>query len=294
MTKLSESQRGDHRDHVALGILFTVSATLVIALLDVTVKFLTVRYPVVELAFARFAMQFILGWSLLHRESPRRLLRSKKPALQLIRAACVLGTILFFMLALRYLPVADLTAVAFAYPLLVAVLARPILGEVVGAHRIVALVIGFCGICLILKPTGGLLQPEVIYPLLGAGCLALGQLATRRLRHEDPPGLTLIYPAFAGLLIVSPFAWTQWQAPSAQHAVLFLTMGALGTLVHYLTIKAHRWAPASTVASYQYVHIIFALILGYLAFHDLPDLLTIAGATIIVASGLWVYSRERS
>lgn len=206
----------------------------------------------------------------------------------------MLGTTAFNFLALKYLRLDQTITITFLTPLLVALLAGPLLGEWVGWRRMVAIVVGFLGILVAVHPGLGSINPAILYSVLAMLCYAGFMLITRRIAHYDPPFVTLFYSMLVGAVGLAPFAVRDWVSPtSALDVVLLFALGVFGGLGHFLFIHAYRLAPASHVAPFVYFQLLYMVAIGFLVFGDVPDGWTILGAGIVVASGIYLFHRER-
>ena len=222
------------------------------------------------------------------------LVRTRKPWHQALRSLFLLGSTAFNFGALAYLRLDQALSIQFMTPLLVALLAGPVLGEWVGWRRMVAILAGFCGILVAIRPGFASVHPAVF---LSFGCVisyALFTLSTRHLSAFDPPEVTLFLSLFAGAILFAPLALVDWVWPADGFTwALLVMLGAFGGAGHYLFILAYRSAPASSLAPFVYAQLVAATAIGYVVFSDLPDGWTIAGAVIIIASGLYLVHRER-
>jgi len=274
------------------GILWMLLTTLLFVSLDATAKYLVARYPVVEVVWARFVFHMLFVVMVL---APRLklYLRSRRPGLQLLRSVLLLACTLLFFSGVGLLPLADASAIMFTSPILLTVLAIPLLGEQVGPRRWAAVIVGFAGALIVVRPGLGVMGTGAALLLGAALCNALYQLATRKLRAADAPLTTLLYTALAGTVLLSavvPFAWV---APQPAHWPLFALMGLFGGAGHFTLIKAFQRAPAAVVAPFSYASLVWATGLGFVVFGDLPDLWTVTGAAIIAGGGLYILHRER-
>jgi drug/metabolite transporter (DMT)-like permease len=178
-------------------------------------------------------------------------------------------------------------------PLIVTALSVPLLGEKVGARRWSAIAVAFLGVLVILRPGPGVIYPGALLALLCAFMFAFYQVFTRMVGRDDGPAVTLFYTALIGVLglsAIGPFFWT-W--PDATGWALFGLVSMLGASGHFLLIHALRLAPASSLQPFSYSMLVWATIVGFLFFDTLPDVLTVLGALVIAASGLYAFARER-
>jgi drug/metabolite transporter (DMT)-like permease len=180
-------------------------------------------------------------------------------------------------------------------PLLVALLAGPLLGEWVGWRRLIAVFTGFIGVLIVVHPGVGELHPAFLFAFGSMLAYAFFMLLTRFLAGHDAPLVMLFYSVLPGALILAPFAIWQWVWPQTLGQWLILGMlGVLGGTGHYLFIHAYRLAPASSVAPFIYMQLLTMVMFGFAVFGDLPDGWTLVGAGVIVASGIYLLHRERT
>lgn len=276
-----------------LGIVLMIAAMFCMAAMDATGKYLTQDYAIAQILWLRFGLFFLLGWALAARAGGlRRAFRSPQPWRQLIRSAVLLAEIFTFIYAFKFLPLADVHAVAACSPLLATALAVPLLGEKVGPWRWGAIAVGFVGVLLIVRPGEGVFDGLALLPLLGALLWAVYQILTRAVA-DDGPETTVLYTAALGFgfwSLSGPFVWTP---PDAQGWVLLFLTGLLGAVGHLLLIVAARMAEMSLLQAFAYFLPVWATLLGFLVFDEWPDLLTIVGAVVVVGSGLFAIWRER-
>ncbi len=277
---------------VAIGLI--CCAVLFFALLDTSAKWLSGHMHPVQTVFARYAGSMVLVLMLLNPWSHPGVLRTKRPVLQGIRSLLLLGATALNFIALKYLQLAETVSIMFAGPLLVALVAGPLLGEWPGPRRLVAIGVGFLGVLVITRPGVGGMHPAALLCVFGTICYSFYALATRQLAAYDPPETTMVYSGVAGTIAVLPlilFFWTTPQTPFVW--VVMLAMGAFGGFGHWLLILAHRLAPATVLAPFIYSQIVWMIVLGWFIFGQFPDGWTFVGATIVIASGLYLLYRER-
>lgn len=266
------------------------------ACLDTTAKYLgtVTDLPAAQVIWMRFLGQFIAMIATLGFLAVPALLRTRRLKAQLIRSFLLLGSTACNFLALRHLRLDQTTTVGFLTPLVVALLAGPFLGEWIGWRRSIAIVVGFAGIVIALRPGIAAIHPAFLFAFASMLCYAVFSLVTRYLAPFDRAEVTLFYSLMAGTLIVAPFALSAWVWPDNGFIwVLLLSMGVYGGLGHYLFILAHRHAPASTVAPFLYISLLTHSAAGFLVFGQTPDAWTVSGALIVILSGLYLLQRER-
>jgi drug/metabolite transporter (DMT)-like permease len=271
-------------------------ATICFAALDSTAKYLVVTegMPVGEVTWLRFvghvAFSLLVLWPLALTPS----LRSKKPLIQIVRSAFMVVTTGFNFVALQYLQLDQTITIFFSTPLIVAALAGPLLGEWVGWHRVVAIVAGFLGVLLVMHPGLGTMHWAMLLVLIATLGYALYNLATRYLASFDPAAVTQTYTPLAGVVLIAPFALAAWQWPvNAWQWLLLASLGLWGGLGHWLLILAHRSAPASALAPFIYLGLIWMSVAGFLIFGQVPTWWTLSGAAIVILAGLYLLYRER-
>lgn len=276
-----------------------IVAITLFSALDTSAKYLSATYglPVTQVAWSRFIGQFIglmLLVPLFGSLSLPQLFQTGHLKLQLVRSVLMAATTVLNFLALQYLRLDQTITIVFLAPLMVALLAGPILGEWVGWRRMTAIAVGFLGVVVAMNPAGAGLNAGVFYSLAAMLAYALFMLLTRYMAAFDPPMVTLFFSMFVGTFLGAPLAYFSWVTPPDWQATLMLaSLGLFGGLGHWLFLHAYRLAPASSVAPFLYVQLISMISFGYLVFGDQPDGHTLAGAAIVIASGIYLLHRER-
>jgi drug/metabolite transporter (DMT)-like permease len=264
--------------------------------IDISAKYLTTRagLPAVQVIWVRFIGQLVAILMVLGLAAVPQLLRSVKPAQQLLRSALLLISTATNFFALKYLRIDQTTTIMFMTPLLVALIAGPLLGEWVGWRRMVAIMVGFCGILIAVRPGFAEFHPAFLLSLAGMTGYAFFSILTRYLSDHDSTATTLFYSLLVGATLLAPMAITAWLPPPDMTAlIVLLTIGLWGGVGHYLFIVAHRYAPASMLSPVGYVALLTHSTAGFLVFGDVPDRWTLAGALVVIASGLYLFHRER-
>ena len=264
------------------------------ACLDATAKYLAAYYPVPAIVWARYVFQMVLMLVVLGPRLRMGLLRTTNLRLQVVRGIVLTASSLVFLTALSRMPMAEAASIAFMAPLMIAVLAGPLLHERVDGRTWLALGAGFAGMLLIIRPGGGLFTWVALLPLCSALLMAVYQLMTRRLAGRDAALTTLFYPALVGSVVVPlafPLSLT-WPGEWL-HAAMFVALGVLGGIGHLFLIRAHDHAPASTLGPFMYAQLLSVLVLGWLVFGELPGALSLLGMLAIIASGLLLVLSHR-
>ena len=277
------------------GIFFFVTAIFLISVVDTICKFFTKDLHAIQIVWGYLIGINITLWIffLLKGEKISKLVVTDKLILQIIRPAFLICSISSLFLGLTYLPIAEATAIGFVAPLFITALSVPILKETVGIHRWCAVIIGFLGVLIIVRPGSEFWQLASLMPLLGAFFFALFQIMTRLLSATEDTYTTLFYTGLAGLgwsSLMVPFVW----APMFQiHFYVFFSIGIMGAIAHLCMISAFDKAEASFLAPYNYTKLLWVAVLGYLIFGDIPSLEMWIGAIIIVSAGFYVFNREK-
>lgn len=272
------------------GILLFLTALLLFAVLDATAKHLTAFFAVPFMVWVRYLVHFVFMLATVAPGEKMALLSTRHPWLMILRALMLVGVTLFMQLALRTLPLAETSALVFTTPLLVALLAGPLLGEKVSGRVWIATAIGFAGALLIARPGGALAGIGVAYAAAAALCYALYQILTRKLVGSETQLRLLFYTALVGTVSMAFAPFTHWDGrwPTLLEMALLASLGLYGGVGHFLMIRAFREAPASTLAPLLYVQLIWATLLGWLVFAHLPDRWAVLGMLVVGASGLWL------
>lgn len=277
----------------AKGILWQIIGMLFFGSMDAVSKHLTSSLPVIEILWVRYLFFALFGFLLAVHYSGLRGLRTSIPFLQIARGLALVFEIVLFTYAFRYLPLADAHVMAASVPLIVLALAVPILKERVGHRRWFAVVLGFLGVLIILRPGFGNWQPILFLPLLGAFGFAVYLVLTRMAAKFDTIGTSAFYTGLVGLSVLTIFLPLEWKTPTIEEWGWLLLASVLGLCGHISVIKALSIAEASVLQPFFYVVLVWATFLGFIIFDDIPDFITIIGACIIVGSGLYAWYRER-
>jgi drug/metabolite transporter (DMT)-like permease len=277
-----------------VGIGLMCATTLVFSCLDATAKYLGTQMPTLQVVGVRCVTAFVIALLFSNPFTRPDLLRTGRPMLQFWRSSMLLGSTMFNFMAFRFLQLDEAMAILFSTPFLIAILAGPMLGEWVGWRRWTAILVGFSGVLLVVRPGVGGFQWAALLSFGSAVCYAFYNILTRMLSRVDSSETTLFYANLFGCVVMAPvlpFVWTT--PPTWLDVALMPALGVLGAGGHFLLILAHRRAPASVLSPFIYTQIVWASMFGYLVFGNVPSRWTIAGAGIVIASGLDLLYRER-
>ncbi|SMF46680.1 Permease of the drug/metabolite transporter (DMT) superfamily [Tistlia consotensis] len=276
------------------GILLISGAFLLFTCLDTTAKYLSHSLPVLEIVWARSLGHLLLAGLLFLPQHGTQLVRSRRPGLQVLRSGFLLGSTFFNFVALHFLQLSTTNAIQFSTPLLIAALSVPLLGEQVGRRRWTAILVGFLGVLIIVRPGLGLMHWAVSLSLCSAVCGSLYNITTRKVAGVDPASTSAVLAPIVGVVLLSPIVPFVWLSPTHWLDWLLLcATGLFGGVGHYLLIVAHRLAPAPILAPFIYPQILYMMTAGYLVFGDIPDPWVGVGAAVVIASGLYLWYRER-
>jgi len=268
-----------------LGVLLILVSCLILATHDGLSKHLTQLYPVFLVIWARYMAQTILMFTLFTPSMGRRVFHTLRPKLQLCRGLSLVCVSMLFISGLGYIPLAEATAVIFLTPLLVTI-ASALLGERVSRSQWFAVGCGLIGVMIIVRPGGALFTPAILLPFSAAVSFTVYQLITRRLSATDHPVTSNFLTSLVGSLVMSVLVIFNWQTPTLHDGLMMAALGAMAMSGHLLLTNAFRFASAAALAPFTYSQIIFAGVVGLVAFGHVPDLGAIVGMGIIIASGL--------
>lgn len=287
------STEGSGSANAALGIGLLVSAEVVFAGLDAAAKFLGNEMPIPMVVWGRYLFNLLLLLAIFRGPKLREALAIKRPWMTALRGLLLLSMTYVFFTAIHYIPLADAVAIGFVAPLFVVALSIPVLGEKVGPRRWAAVGVGFIGVLVMLRP--GFAEVHWAYGLmlLLALMFAVFVLMTRILTRSEGSIPMLFHGTIVGTVGATLIVPAFWMTPTPVQWVILAAMGAMGALAHLLLINAYRAGEASILAPFQYSQIVFAAIAGLLIFGEFPDIWVWSGTAILVASGIYIWYRER-
>ena len=277
---------------VQIGFLFMFVTVFCFPTMDVFAKILTKDLPIFQIVWARYLGQFIIIL-LIFFPTIGKISKTKFLKIQLFRSiALFCGTIGFFS-ALKYLTLAETTAIMMIAPLLITLLAFIFLNETFGLYKIFCLIIGLIGSFLVIKPQSGSFQIHMFLPFIAAFSYSIYQLLTRFLGNSESPKTTLFYTAGFGAVMTSIFVPFIWVTPTNFYQIFFMVcMPIFGGIGHYCLILALTKVEATTLAPINYMSLVFAMFWGYVVFFDLPQISTLFGSLLIVLSGIYLWYRN--
>ena len=274
------------------GILLMTLGMFSLSVNDIIYKNLTMNFPVWEAVFFRaFSGSIISLYFVYH--SGIGSIKTNKPVRHFIRAFSAVGCVVLYVFGIKYLLLSENIAIAHSAPIIAALLAVPILGEKIGFHRILAIIIGFIGVLLIVKPGTDLFQLKSLLPIGSAIFMASVYLSTRSLMNTESSTSIVFYYSFALLFTSLIFFPSDFVIPDTFNLILALSLGVMGSIGHYFMSQAARHADVAVTSPFEYTSFIFVGIMGYLFFYEIPSKSVVIGAFLIIISGVYVAYRER-
>ena len=274
------------------GIVLLVGAMTLVPVMDGIAKHLSADFHVFQVVWARYFFHLIILLPIILWRYGVAGFLPQRPVAQVLRGGLLLGSTVFFFAAIAVMPLTDALALVFVSPLVVTALSPWLLGERVGIRRWSAVLVGFVGVLIIIRPGAGVFQVGSLLAL-AAGCIfACYLIATRKLAGSAPPLVTLAYTALIGALVMSLAMLWYWQPPTPADWLAMIAMGGIAAMGHFLLIRAFELAPASTLAPFTYWEIVSMTAIGYVWFGDFPQSLTWLGIAIVIASGIYISFRE--
>ena len=277
------------------GIVFILIGYFCFTVIDSCAKWLSMSgLPTTEVVFVRYAGQLLVVSAIFLPSRGTALLRTRAPWLEILRGLFLLGSTACNFLAITFLPLTVTSAINFTSPLILCALSIPLLGEQVGWRRWLAIFIGFLGILIIVRPGSAAFHPAIFLSLANAVFFALYMILNRRLAGVDSVTTQQFYGGLVATLCIAGFAVGGWVWPHDLIGwVCFASIGAAALVGHQFITTAHRYAPASVLAPFGYLQMIFMVASSWIIFHQPPEIWIFVGAPIVIGSGLYIWLRER-
>jgi drug/metabolite transporter (DMT)-like permease len=280
-------------DHPFRGIALILASTVFLGSSDATSKYLSATLPSIEIAWIRFLVFALVMLPAMLPGSPWYAMQTQLRGFQVMRGAALLGSSLFFISGLRFLPIAEASATSFVSPLFVTALSIVFLAERVGLRRWLATAVGLIGVLIILRPGSGAFHPAALFSIVSALAWACTLIMTRVMSGTERAITTMAYSSITGLAILSVLVPFVWVTPSWHDIFFGVVIGVASTAGQWIVVLAFRYANASVLAPFSYTQLLWVSFLGFLIFGEVPDVWTVTGAAFIVASGLYTAHRER-
>ncbi len=277
-----------------VGIGLVSGAYLLFSALDGSAKWLVGSLPVIVVVWLRFVIHVVVAGAVFFPLRGFDLFRTRHLRWHALRGVMVIAMTFLNFWALQFLQLTVTASIFFSVPLIIALVSATAFGEKLETGRWVAIVAGFAGVLTIVHPGSADFHPAMLLSVVNAILYAFFMMMTRRLAAYDSPETIQYLPAIGAAIGLAPFALAAWEAPSGwlEWTVACL-LGVLGGIGHYLLALAHRYAPSSVIAPFLYQQVVYMALFGYLVFGDVPGPGVWIGAPIVIASGLYLFSRER-
>lgn len=275
------------------GIVYMCLGVLFLALGDAVAKWLGESYAPVQIIFFRTLIAIPIIMVIAHSNGGLRTLGTGRPWLHLLRGLIATAIMFSFILGLTLLPLAEVTAIAFAAPLFIALLSVPLLGERVEPLPLIAAFVGFAGVLIVVRPGAAGFQVGALVVLIAAICYALLMITARLYGGREHLWAMVFYVTLIPLIISALLLPLSWKPPQLVHWLGFISAGVLGVGAMSFITLAFRHAPASIAAPFDYTAMVWAVLLGWLFWGELPDTWVYVGSAVIIASGLLVAFHER-
>jgi len=274
------------------GIALMLCAILLFSCMDVMAKAMSQTIDPVQAIWARYSGQTLIVAILI---APRAatVLRAKYPKLQFLRSVFLLGSTVSFFYALAYLELAEAAAIMSLNPVLITLGAALVLGEKLGIRRLTGIAVALIGALIIIRPGSAVFTPAALLPLCAALCYSAYALTTRFVGRDEDVWTSLFYTAVLGAVVTTLILPFYWRTPDPMTLAMMIVIGGFGAVSQMLLIRALSLAEASLIAPFAYCGLIFAVLWGFLLFDEVPDAMTLLGALVIAAAGLYVWHRER-
>ena len=275
-------------------IFYNLLAWVILPVMDGLAKYLSVDLPVLQIVWARYFFTVVITLSFIIIFFRKQLVWTSKPKLQLFRGLILLCANMLFFYAISIISLTKALTLAFVAPLIVTALSPFILGEIVGYRRWLAVIIGFIGSLIVIRP--GLIEFNLAtLAALGTGFFyGIYFIITRKLHTADSPLLTLLITGVVGAIILSAYIPFSWIEPNPNQWLFMFCIGLCASVGHFFLILSLKYADASKLAPFSYFEIVTNVIIGYYFFSDFPDIWTWVGLLIIINSGIYISIRERS
>lgn len=274
---------------VLFGVLLMCTASTIFPVMNGLVQVLSRSYPSEQLIWARTTAHLLIVLALLLPRYGVALVIPRRPGAQILRSCLLLGSTALFFFGVKDIPLAKAACISLMAPFFVTLLAWPMLGERIRAMRLAAVLLGFLGVIVVIRPGAAVFQPASLLIVGSALCYAVYQIYTRSVAGQDRPETSVVYSALVGSVVMSlvvPFVWIM--PHSAADVALMAALGAMGAAGHYCVARAMTYAQANVLSPFQYWQIIGSVLVGYAVSGLFPEPHVWLGAAIIVGAGVTI------
>lgn len=282
----------DQAKEVGRGIAFMVVAIALFSFMDGLVKWLAPRYPIMEIVFFRSLFAFVPLGIFIFRTGTLGSLKTQRPLGHIFRSFMGLAAMSAFFYAFANMPLANAVAISFAAPLFITALSVPLLGEAVGLRRWSAVVVGFVGVIVMVRPDAGIFDSVAMVALSGTIFMALAMIFVRKLSRTETSAAIVFYFSLSATVVSGAFMPFQWVTPDLPDLALLIAVGLIGGMAQIFMTNAFRHAPVAVIVPFEYTAIIWAVLLGFFLWGDIPGLHVWLGVAIVAASGIYIVRRE--
>ncbi|MGY9054967.1 MAG: DMT family transporter [Alphaproteobacteria bacterium] len=282
------------KDHILQGILLISLAMALFSSLNGAVKFLSYDFPIGQLLWARYVGALVVMVVVFFPKHGWGLFRPKRLGIQILRGVLLFASSSLYFNGLVHLPLATAATISICSPLLITALSVPFLGEAVGPRRWAAVVVGFSGALIVIRPGAEGTNPYILFVVASMTCGTFYALLTRKYSGEENAEVSATIATVVGAVLGSLWIVSGWKTPTeAFDITLICALGAFAAIGHWLFTMAFQRGPAAVIAPFSYLQLVGATFFGYILFNDFPDQLTWVGATVIIGSGVYIAHRER-
>ena len=280
------------KENIILGITFIIVGMFCLSVNDVLVKGLSRNFPVWEIVFFRAFSGVLISLGLIVRFGWQKL-KTQKPIGHFVRAFSSVACVVFYFFGIKFLLLSENQAIVHLAPIIATILAIPILGGKLGLYRILAVILGFIGVLIIVKPGSGLFKIESLLPLIAAIFMACSYLATRFLMSTESSVAIIFYYSFALLITTLIFFPSNFVIPTFFDLIPLMFLGLMGSLGHYFLALASKNAEVMVITPFEYSSFIFVTVMAYIFYNEIPGVSIILGVVLIIISGVYIVYREQ-
>ena len=281
-----------NRENIILGIIFMIVGIFCLSVNDILIKGLSKNFPAWEIIFFRAFSGSLLSVALIAKFGWKKL-KTKKPIGHFVRAFSSVAAFAFYVFGIKFLLLSENQAIFHVAPIIATILAIPILKEKLGIHRMFAVILGFIGVLIIVKPGSGLFKIESLLPLIAATFMACSYLATRFLMSTESSIAIVFYYSFSLLITTLIFFPNDFIFPSLLDLIPLMFLGVMGSLGHYFMALAAKNAKVRVITPFEYSSFIFVTVMAYIFYNEIPGISVILGVVLIIISGVYIIYREQ-
>jgi len=282
----------DRAGDVGRGIAYMVIAAGLFTIMDALVKWLSPSFPTMQIVFFRSVFAFVPLAIFIMRTGSLASLATKRPIGHFLRSFIGLAAMSCFFYAYAHMPLANVVAIGFAAPLFITALSVPLLGEAVGPRRWSAVAVGFAGVIIMVRPNAELFNSVAMVALSGAVFMALAMIYVRKLSKTETSAAIVFYFSLSASLVSAAFMPAQWVSPALEDWALLILVGLVGGVAQIFMTNAFRNAPVAVIAPFDYTIMIWAAMLGFFVWGEVPGVNVWIGVAIVTASGIYIVRRE--